>query len=100
MGRSSSNPLSASPGSGLPPLVPVNPSGTNTLQNSEIKDSGTIKVVRGVAQRPQVSEDALDSMPAKQAVDEKVDTSDHGANCVCKDCRVKKIGKGSLFPDL
>jgi len=78
----------------------VNPSGTDTLQNSEIKDSGTIKVVRGVAQRPQVSEDALDSMPAKQAVDEKVDTSDHGANCVCKDCRVKKIGKGSLFPDL
>jgi hypothetical protein len=30
----------------------------------------------------------------------KVDTSDHGDNCVCKDCRVKKVGKGSLFPEL
>ena len=25
---------------------------------------------------------------------------DHGANCVCRDCRAKKIGRGSLFPDL
>jgi predicted phage tail protein len=25
--------------------------------------------------------------------------NDHGSGCVCKDCRVKKIGKGSLFPE-
>ena len=25
--------------------------------------------------------------------------NDHGTGCVCKDCRVKKIGKGSLFPE-
>ena len=56
-----------------------------------------ISVVRGSAMNSQKPENVLDSMPAKE---KKVDTSDHGANCVCKDCRVKKIGKGSLFPDL
>jgi hypothetical protein len=25
--------------------------------------------------------------------------NDHGTGCVCKDCRAKKIGKGSLFPE-
>ena len=54
-------------------------------------------IAKGTAINPQKPENVLDSMPAKK---EKVDTSDHGANCVCKDCRVKKIGKGSLFPDL
>ena len=39
-------------------------------------------------------------MPSSKEEEKEVDTSDHGANCVCKDCRVKKIGKGSLFPDL
>ena len=57
--------------------------------------------MRGVAQNPQKSENILDSMPAvKSEKESKVDTSDHGSNCVCKDCRIKKIGKGSLFPDL
>ena len=23
--------------------------------------------------------------------------NDHGNSCVCKDCRAKKVGKGSLF---
>ena len=60
-----------------------------------------LKAVRGVAQNPQKSENILDSMPAvKSEKVSKVDTSDHGSNCVCKDCRIKKIGKGSLFPDL
>ena len=57
-------------------------------------------VIRGAAMNPPKPENVLDSMPAKSTAEKKVDTSDHGANCVCKDCRVKKIGKGSLFPDL
>ena len=34
-----------------------------------------------------------DSMPQPVEEKAKVDTSDHGANCVCKDCRIKKSGK-------
>jgi len=53
-------------------------------------------VVKGKPTSPQQPENMLEMGSAK-----KVDTSDHGDNCVCKDCRVKKIGKGgSLFPDL
>lgn len=53
-------------------------------------------VVKGKPSSPQQPENMLEMGSAK-----KVDTSDHGDNCVCKDCRVKKIGKGgSLFPDL
>ena len=62
-------------------------------------DSGP-SVIRGAAMNPQKPENVLDSMPAKATAEKAVDTSDHGANCVCKDCRIKKIGKGSLFPDL
>ena len=57
-------------------------------------------VVPGSPMNPQKPENALDSMPEKATAEKKVDTSDHGSNCVCKDCRIKKIGKGSLFPDL
>ena len=69
-------------------------------QESSASDSVGTAVVRGSAMNPQKPENVLDSMPAKATAETKVDTSDHGANCVCKDCRVKKIGKGSLFPDL
>ena len=69
-------------------------------QESSASDSVETAVVRGSAMNPQKPENVLDSMPAKATAETKVDTSDHGANCVCKDCRVKKIGKGSLFPDL
>ena len=69
-------------------------------QESSASDSVGTTVVRGSAINPQKPENVLDSMPAKATAETKVDTSDHGANCVCKDCRVKKIGKGSLFPDL
>ena len=69
-------------------------------QESSASGSVGTAVVRGSAINPQKPENVLDSMPAKATAEMKVDTSDHGANCVCKDCRVKKIGKGSLFPDL
>ena len=61
---------------------------------------GEPKVAKGRAKNPQKPENVLDQMPAKPAGGnvKKVDTSDHGANCVCKDCRVSKVGKGgSLF---
>ena len=56
-------------------------------------------IVKGKASNPQQPENMLEMGSSSKA--KKVDTSDHGDNCVCKDCRVKKIGKGgSLFPDL
>ena len=82
----------------LPKLEPL-AAGSSSNDSTVINESASvdISVVRGSAMNSQKPENVLDSMPAKE---EKVDTSDHGANCVCKDCRVKKIGKGSLFPDL
>jgi len=61
----------------------------------ESVEPAEISIAVGKARNPQKPENLLDNMPKP-----KVDTSDHGSNCVCKDCRVKKIGKGSLFPDL
>ena len=78
------------------PLPKLDPTSTQ----SSVSSSDGPAVVRGSAINPQKPENVLDTMPAKATVEKKVDTSDHGANCVCKDCRVKKIGKGSLFPDL
>ena len=106
MGRNVSNLPSLSQGSSsLPPLVvpKKEPVGANSVappRQSDTTTSNSANVVRGKAQNPQLSENILDSMPKPAKEEAKVDTSDHGANCVCKDCRVKKIGKGSLFPDL
>ncbi|SVB29017.1 uncharacterized protein METZ01_LOCUS181871, partial [marine metagenome] len=68
---------------------------------------GVPVVTVGRPQGPQKPANVLDSVvsnpatrpdPRKPAKDT---TKDHGSNCVCPDCRVKKIGKGgSLFPDL
>jgi CRP-like cAMP-binding protein/flagellar basal body-associated protein FliL len=66
-------------------------------------DGGAPMVATGRPKGPQKSENVLDQLPAKTpgGSKKKPDLSDHGANCVCKDCRVSKIGKGgSLFPDL
>lgn len=102
--RSTGKKVSLKPLSGsnsLPELVPET-SGSSSVETAQTRASRTDdpSVVRGEAMNPQKSENVLDSMPAKATAEKKVDTSDHGANCVCKDCRVKKIGKGSLFPDL
>jgi len=66
-------------------------------------EGGLPKIAKGRPKGPQKSENILDKMPAQTTADskKKPDLSDHGANCVCKDCRASKIGKGgSLFPDL
>ena len=87
-------------------LTPLSNTGSSSqlaplaTEESQASVSSGPSVIRGAAMNPQKPENVLDSMPAKSTAEKKVDTSDHGANCVCKDCRVKKIGKGSLFPDL
>ena len=61
------------------------------------------KIAKGRPKGPQKPENVLDQLPAQipGGGKKKPDLSDHGANCVCKDCRASKIGKGgSLFPDL
>ena len=59
------------------------------------------QIVKGEPMNPQQPEDMLGEMTMESNRDkeEVVDTSDHGANCVCRHCRAKKIGKGSLFPE-
>ena len=99
MGRNTSGLPSLSNVSSEPPSAA--PSSISTVSNVANSDEpGTVPVVRGTAQNPQLPENVLDTVEASKPPAEKVDTSDHGSNCVCKDCRVKKIGKGSLFPDL
>ena len=80
---------------------PANTSGPTSLNGQG--DGGAPKIAKGRPKGPQKSENVLDQLPAKTPDGSKKqpDLSDHGANCVCKDCRVSKIGKGgSLFPDL
>ncbi len=48
---------------------------------------------------PAKSEDMLGSMDSPKEPRKSI-LAIMGANCVCKDCRAKKVGKGSLFPDL
>jgi len=45
---------------------------------------------------PQKGEDFLKATAPGTISDSQ---NDHGTGCVCKDCRAKKIGKGSLFPE-
>ena len=75
----------------------------DSLQKGEAMDEpramGTAPVLTGKAKNPQKPANLWDRVSSN--MEEVVDTSDHGPNCVCKDCRKKKIGKGgSLFPDL
>ena len=71
---------------------------TDTDMNSG-KTMGSAAVLTGRAKNPQKPANLLDKVSTK--ADKKTDTSDHGPNCVCRDCRTKKMGKGgSLFPDL
>ena len=52
------------------------------------------KVLKSKAMLPQKSEDFLKSTSPGKSME-----NDHGNSCVCKDCRAKKMGKGSLFPE-
>jgi hypothetical protein len=81
--------------------VPITSSepGTASMGMDSEKVMGSAPVLTGRAKSPQQPSNLLDQVSGKSA--KKEDTSDHGPNCVCRDCRTKKKGKGgSLFPDL
>ena len=100
------NPLAPKPVVRLSSQVPSSVQPTKAPgQASQIgeEEGATPQVAKGRPKGPQKPEDILDRMPSKPSADskKKPDLSDHGANCVCKDCRASKVGKGgSLFPDL
>ena len=82
------------------PTQSVESESTESMSSSSMENkSAAPLVLKGKPTNPQKSEDMLGSMEENTET-MKVDTSDHGDNCVCKDCRVKKVGKGSLFPEL
>jgi CRP-like cAMP-binding protein len=111
VGTQMANPLAPRPKS--KPVVRLSsqlPSSNQPAKTSEPasmngggQDANAPRIATGRPKGPQKSENILDQMPAEipAGSKKKPDLSDHGSNCVCKDCRVKKIGKGgSLFPDL
>ena len=84
-----------------PKSVPVTSTKPETasMDMDSDKAMGSAPVLTGRAKSPQQPSNLLDQVSGKSA--KKEDTSDHGPNCVCRDCRTKKKGKGgSLFPDL
>ena len=89
--------VAASPSVGTTSASSIKSIPTATPVKASLSTSPAI--LKGKPTGPQKSEDMLGSMDSPKEA-KKVDTSDHGANCVCKDCRAKKVGKGSLFPDL
>ena len=56
----------------------------------------SVRMLKSKALLPQKAEDFLNNTSPTGL---KKPDNDHGTGCVCKDCRVKKIGKGSLFPE-
>ena len=98
---SGGNPLHVAP-QNKKPVVASQPATAGKTEESIQPDRaiGSAPVLTGRAKNPQKPADLLDKLPAK-STSKKYDTSDHGPNCVCRDCRTKKMGKGgSLFPDL
>jgi hypothetical protein len=60
------------------------------------RKSSSAQIIQSKPLNSQKEEDFLKSTaPGAQM---KKD-NDHGNSCVCKDCRAKKVGKGSLFPE-
>ena len=53
------------------------------------------KIIQSKALMPQKEEDFLKATSPSSIKSD----NDHGNSCVCKDCRAKKVGKGSLFPE-
>ena len=60
------------------------------------REQSSATVIKSKAMMPQKGEDFLKSTSPGSI---KTPENDHGNSCVCKDCRVKKVGKGSLFPE-
>jgi len=64
--------------------------------SGEAQPSSSGTLIRSKALMPQKDENFLKATdPGSMSSSQ----NDHGTGCVCKDCRAKKIGKGSLFPE-
>lgn len=75
------------------------PSSTRSLplvSNSVSADKSDSQVIKSRALMPQKEEDFLKAS-SPESLNQK--ENDHGNSCVCKECRAKKVGKGSLFPE-
>jgi len=69
----------------------LKPSDANSNTNGS-----TNSIIQSKALMPQKGENFLKATdPGSMSSSQ----NDHGTGCVCKDCRAKKIGKGSLFPE-
>jgi len=100
MGKSVKNPYAKKKVSNQPVVTPrkkyqsfpekVEPLG----QATPASNSG--RMLKSKALLPQKGEDFLKAT-GPDALRRPV--NDHGTGCVCKDCRVNKVGKGSLFPE-
>ena len=73
------------------PVSTPSPKGTSTLQ-----PASSARLIQSKPLMPQKGEDFLKATAPGTISDSQ---NDHGTGCVCKDCRAKKIGKGSLFPE-
>ncbi len=78
-----------------PPSSSVSGNTSSSIRSST-KEEAQEKVIQSKALLPQKGEDFLKST-APSAL--KTMENDHGNSCICKDCRAKKVGKGSLFPE-
>jgi len=71
------------------PLAPVKEK-TEPTASPVVKS----KVIQSKAMLPQKETDFLKSTAPNSS-----SSNPHGNSCVCKECRAKKVGKGSLFPE-
>jgi CRP-like cAMP-binding protein len=72
---------------------------TPAILNTKSEVSNSAPVLTGRPKNPQKPANLLEQSPPAGMKNEV--ENDHGSNCVCPDCRKKKMGKGgSLFPDL
>jgi len=95
LGKSVSNPYSKKSSlSGSGPDSRLSSPGSIDRSPSVESASQPNTVLKSKAMLPQKSEDFLKSTSPGKSME-----NDHGNSCVCKDCRAKKMGKGSLFPE-
>ena len=61
-----------------------------------LEDSKEVETKREFGNKERIS--ILESKRENGQSKQKEIQKDHGLNCVCKDCRFRKNGRGSLFP--
>jgi len=71
---------------------PIAPLGEKT--EPPVSSASKTKVIQSKAMLPQKETDFLKSTAPTSSK-----ANPHGNSCVCKDCRARKVGKGSLFPE-